>query len=534
LDSISVHLVNPSDNSFGTAVITPRWLFVLAAATPAIAGDPILVDESIEQVDPESIHPGDIVGISVHTGNALRGYEVGRMARERGATVIYGGIHATLFPEEALERGEAHAVVKGDGDIAWGMAVIDSMAGKLEQIYDGGRIGGSEFLAARWDLMDPAKYMWASVQTIRGCPKHCSFCSVWRTDGQQPRQRRFQSVIDEIVNLRRIGFRFIALADDNFYPVTLTDLRLAREQNNQAKVDELMAVRTERFQLMAELAKLPKDMVFFTQITMEAGEDGEYLDAMKKANIKGALVGVEAVTPEGLKAVFKDFNYSGEALAKQLQTFKKHGVHVLGSFIFGLPTDKPATFDATVDMALKAGVTFAQFVMMTPFPGTIDFGRWEKEQAKNPTMVGDIPITRYWLIPIAVRPKMFTPHPSMSSSEISERTQKVWDRFYNWSAVWERSACTPTLKARVAFMFLSKLYRQMYAGTGISTDSARKKKAKTWARWMARQCKRLFAAKPMPDLAYPEWVLPAPATLLRPAFAGAPLIEATPFHVLPD
>jgi radical SAM superfamily enzyme YgiQ (UPF0313 family) len=185
----------------------------------------------------------------------------------------------------------------------------------------------------------------------------------------------------------------------------------------------LTAIRIERFQLMAELAKLPKDMVFFTQITMEAGEDGEYLDAMRKANIKGALVGVEAVTPEGLKAVFKDFNYSGEALAKQLQTFKKHGVHVLGSFIFGLPTDKPATFDATVEMALKAGVTFAQFVMMTPFPGTVDFARWEKEQDLAPTLVGNVPITRYWLIPTAIRPKMFTPHPTMSSDEIRERTQ---------------------------------------------------------------------------------------------------------------
>ncbi len=115
-----VHLVNPSDNAFGTAVITPRWLFVLAAATPAFAGDPILVDESIESIDPTTIQPGDIVGISVHTGNALRGYEVGRLARERGAWVVYGGIHATLFPEESFERGHAHAVVKGDGDIAWG------------------------------------------------------------------------------------------------------------------------------------------------------------------------------------------------------------------------------------------------------------------------------------------------------------------------------------------------------------------------------------------------------------------------------
>jgi len=531
---MSVHLINPSDNSFGTAVITPRWLFVLAAATPAAAGDPILVDESLEQVVPESIAAGDIVGISVHTGNALRGYEVGRMARERGATVIYGGIHATLFPEEVFERGLASAVVTGDGDIAWGNAVNDCMAGRLQRHYDGGRIGGSEFLAARWDLIAKDKYMWASVQTIRGCPKHCSFCSVWRTDGQQPRQRKFQTVIDEIVTLRRIGFRFIALADDNFYPVTLTDLRLAREQNNQAKVDELMGIRNERFQLMAELAKLPKDMVFFTQITMEAGEDGEYLDAMRRANIKGALVGVEAVTPEGLKAVFKDFNYSGEALANQLQTFKKHGVHVLGSFIFGLPTDKPATFDATVEMALKAGVTFAQFVMMTPFPGTIDFGRWEKEQSKAPTMVGDVPITRYWLIPTAVRPKMFTPHPSMSSAEISERTQRVWDRFYNWSAVWKRSACTPTLKARVAFVLLSKLYRQMYAGTGISTDSARRKKAKTTARFMARQTRKIFQARPMPELQSPVWALPTTAGMLRVALnAGMPLEQNPAFSILP-
>ena len=120
---MSVFLVNPSDNSFGTAVITPRWLFVLAAATPPSVGDPILVDESLEQIDPDRIQAGDIVGISVHTGNALRGYQVGKMARERGAWVVYGGIHATLFPEEALERGEAHAVVKGDGDLVWAKVV---------------------------------------------------------------------------------------------------------------------------------------------------------------------------------------------------------------------------------------------------------------------------------------------------------------------------------------------------------------------------------------------------------------------------
>jgi len=502
---MAVHLINPSDNSFGTAVITPRWLFVLAAATPASVGDPTLVDESLEQLNPSTIHVGDVVGISVHTGNALRGYEVGKLAHERGATVVYGGIHATLFPEEPFEHGAADVVVKGDGDVAWGKVLLDLQGGCVGRIYEGGKLEGDQFLAARWDLMKTDRYMWASVQTIRGCPKHCSFCSVWRTDGQKPRQRTFESVVDEIVDLRRRGFRFIALADDNFYPVTLTDLRLAREQNNPERVESLLQTRNERFALMAELAKLPKDMVFFTQITMESAEDPEYLDAMRKANIKGALVGVEAVTPEGLKAVYKDFNYSGDRLVQQLQTFRKHGLHVLGSFIFGLPTDKPSTFGATVELALKADVTFAQFVMMTPFPGTIDFGRWEKEQSANPQMVKGTPITRYWLIPSAIRPKMFTPHPSMSSDEIRERTQAVWDRFYELGAIWKRSSCTPTLRARVAFVLLSKLYRQMYAGTGISTDSARRKKAKTSARWLARQTRKIFQAKPMPELKSPVW-----------------------------
>jgi radical SAM superfamily enzyme YgiQ (UPF0313 family) len=268
-----VHLVNPSDTSFGIGVITPRWLYVLAAATPAEYGDPFITDETLEQIQPDLIQAGDIVGIGIHTGNALRGMRVGHMARERGAWVVFGGIHATLYPEEARELGGAHAVVKGDGDVVWPKVIADLVQGTAQQTYDGGRVSGDQFLPARWDLAPRDRYMWASVQTVRGCPKHCSFCSVWRTDGQKPRQRASDVVIEEIVQLRRLGFRFIALADDNFYPVTLTDIQLAEKQGNVARVAELKAMRSERFDLMEKLAKLPADMVFFTQITMEAGED---------------------------------------------------------------------------------------------------------------------------------------------------------------------------------------------------------------------------------------------------------------------
>ena len=146
-----VHLINPSDISFGIGVITPRWLYVLAAATPARYGDPVITDETLEPIQPDRIEAGDVVGIGIHTGNVLRGMEVGRMARERGAHVVYGGIHATLFPEEVQELGGAHVVVKGDGDVVWGKVIADLVAGTAQTIYDGGRISGEEFVPARWD-----------------------------------------------------------------------------------------------------------------------------------------------------------------------------------------------------------------------------------------------------------------------------------------------------------------------------------------------------------------------------------------------
>jgi radical SAM superfamily enzyme YgiQ (UPF0313 family) len=497
-----IHLVNPSDLSFGTAVITPRWLYVLAAATPPEYGPPAIVDETLEPFDPETVQAGDVVGIGIHTSNALRGYQLGRLARARGAFVVFGGIHATLFPEEVLEHGDANVVVSGDGDLVWSTVLADYQRGASSRHYDGGHVEGDAFASARWDLLPAARYMWGSVQTVRGCPKHCSFCSVWRSDGQKPRQRPVSAVVREIVALRRTGFRFVLLADDNFYPVTLADLAAAARRADAARLAALTALRQERFELMAQLERLPNDMVLYTQITMEAGEDPEFLEAMRRARIRGVLVGVESVTPEGLKAVFKDFNDAGESLVTRLQSFRAHGVHVLGSFIFGLPTDTASTFDATADLAQRSGVSFAQFVMLTPFPGTIDFAKWERSATDVPTVNG-IPLTRYWLIPASQRPRVYAPHPTMSADEIRSRTQGVWNSFYRLSSIWHRSTCVSSIRARVAFVLMSKLYRQMYANTGIATDSARIARSAQRARWLAKAARHLFVAAPMPELEEP-------------------------------
>src|SRR5580704_6809519 len=120
-------------STLGYSVITPRWLFVLAQATPTdIIGDPVVVDEAIAPFDPAIVNPGDIVGIGISTGNCLAGYRALREAKARGAIVIVGGIHATIFPDEPLEMG-ADAVVTGNGDVVWPKVVEDALAGRLQR-----------------------------------------------------------------------------------------------------------------------------------------------------------------------------------------------------------------------------------------------------------------------------------------------------------------------------------------------------------------------------------------------------------------
>ena len=157
-------------------------------------------------------------------------------------------------------------------------------------------------------------------------------------------------------------------------------------------------------------------------------------------------------------------------------------------------------------------MSFAQFVMLQPLPGTVDFGKWEKDASSAVTVDG-VPLSRYWLIPSDARPKIYMPHPAMSPDEIRQGTQETWDAFYSLPLIWQRSSCVKSIKARLAFVLLSKLYRQMYANTGITTDSARVARSAKRARMLARFARKLFVAKPMPDLQVPR----------RPAGAARPM-----------
>ena len=230
--------------------------------------------------------------------------------------------------------------------------------------------------------------MWASVQTVRGCPKHCSFCSVWRTDGQaaaaadgRRRHRRDRRAAAAAASASSRSPTTTSI------PVTLDDLAQARAaERSRRACSELEALREERFELMERLAQLPDDMVFFTQITMEAAEDPEFLDAMRRAHIRGALVGVESVTPEGLKDVYKGFNLAGEELVDAAagvpapRRARARLVHLRAA-------ERPAGHLRRDGCAWPSEPTSRSrsSCMLTPFPGTVDFEKWERADRRRAT-----------------------------------------------------------------------------------------------------------------------------------------------------
>jgi len=337
-----VILVNPAMTTLGYSVITPRWLFVIAQATPAeLVGDPLLVDEAIQEFEPGLVDAGDIVGIGISTGNCLAGYKIVEKAKSRGATVIVGGIHTTIFPDEPLEMG-ADAVVTGNGDIVWSQAVKDALSHRLQKRYVGGRVAGDALLRARWDLLDPRHYMFATVQTVVGCPENCSFCSVWVTDGRQPRQRLTEKIIEEVNELYERGLRYIIFADDNFNPATLG--RIAREQSSQ-KRKQLEQIREERLRFFDQYDRsVPPNLYAFTQMTTEVTSDEEYLSAMyHKMRIRAALVGIESFSEEGLKNANKLWNPTGGRMVETIQRNQDAGIVVLSSIICGLESDTVQT-----------------------------------------------------------------------------------------------------------------------------------------------------------------------------------------------
>ena len=469
-DDYRIFLVNPAPAAerIQFSFITPRALPVLAAATPAQFSHRLqLVDQTLEEFPLEDLRAGDLVGISIHTFNAIHGYRLAREAKKRQATVVFGGPHTSVFPEETLRFGDA--AVSGDGEIVWGNLLDDYSRGELKPIYKGGQVGSEYFTPARWDLMHLDQYLTASIQTVRGCPKQCSFCSVWVQDGRVPRVRANEAILQEVRSLYQAGFRLVMFADDNFYPYTRDDIRQARTDEQRKQLEEGLE---QRLDLLGRLAtEIPKDMFFCTQITMEVADDPEYLAAMKEAGVAGALIGIETITEEGLKATRKFFNSTGSELKRKLEKIRTEGFpYIYGAFIFGIETDTVDSLDETIEFARDCGIALAQFIPMTPLPGTVDFNMMNRgKKAFKPLR----PNYDYWLDPD--HPRVLYRHPYLKAEQIVNGVERAWRDFYSFFSVLKRARRFRFLLEPRKFLIYLVICRGLltrYRRYGLSADSA--------------------------------------------------------------
>jgi radical SAM superfamily enzyme YgiQ (UPF0313 family) len=472
-----VLLVNPSLFTVGYSFFTPRWLFVLAQATPIeIGGDPILIDESLESFRPELVQPGDFVGIGMSTGNCKAAYRVLKLAKSRGATVIMGGVHASIFPDEALRMG-ADSVVTGNGDLVWSKALYDAVEGRLAKRYDGGRVSGDALAKARWDLLDPSKYLFPTVQTLAGCPENCSFCSVWVTDGRQPRMRLADKVIDEVNELYALGFRHVAFADDNFNPGTLG--RIRREPGAGIR-KQLERIREERLRFFKEYgARVPANVFSLTQMTWEVLTDEEYFAALyNKIRLRAALIGVESFSEDGLITVNKSWNPLGRQMMDAIQAIQDRGILVLSSVICGLESDTVDSIRTMRRFVQDSGTLLAQFTNYNPFPGAKDYYELvtDRKRFREPGYAPKHKIRlahdEFWLKPLSQ--VEIVEHPAMTAEEWARENRACWNSYYSlresirrvqrgWAGTW-------SLAGKITYVFACRVFRRVYAGNGLTAD----------------------------------------------------------------
>ena len=338
-------------------IIVPRWpkdsfwdvisfkfpllgTTLLAALTPP--GHEVSIhDEGSAPLDLDEAC--DLVAITAITPLAPRGYEIAEAYRRRGVKVVMGGIHPTWLPEEAIAHCDA--VVIGEADEIWPHVVQDAAQGALKRFYQQkGRTDLSRLPLPRRELLPPKGYFFENtIQTTRGCPFDCEFCSVTAIYGGTYRTRPVAEVEREIKTLRRAA-AYIFFVDDNI----VGDMHYARE----------LFSMLSRYRLR-----------WVSQGPISLAQNEKLVSLMAQAGCHGMFIGFESLSPENLALMGKKTN-KVERYEAGIKRLHDHGIGVHGSFVFGYDYDDPSVFEKFIAFANRTGIDGAFLPLLTPFPGT--------------------------------------------------------------------------------------------------------------------------------------------------------------------
>lgn len=343
----------------------------------------------------------DLVGISTITATATNSHRLADRLRARGIPVVFGGPHATFFPEESLDH--ADFCMAGEGESAFPM-LVEALNGAHPLSEVPGLIWREDGVIRRNPLPKPVEDLdtlpfpdftlldqgrrkpfgqmpgkgIVPMQTSRGCPFDCTFCSV---TGMFGRKYRFRSTESVIAEMRRFDPKkhVLFIYDDNFCA------------NPRHSKDLLRAMIGEKL-----------GFHWSTQVRVDVARDPELLDLMWEAGCRTLFIGIESVDPESLKEMKK--GQSAEEIRRGIREIRARGIHVHGMFVFGFDTDTPAKTRATVRFAIREKVDSAQFMILTPLPGSAFFKQMQAEGR-----ILDERWDTYDAHHVKFRPKGFTP-----------------------------------------------------------------------------------------------------------------------------
>ena len=378
----------------GKVLAPPLSLPLLAGLTPEDV-DVRLIDENVEETDTNT--QADWVAITCMTASAPRAYEIADAFRRRRIPVVMGGIHPTVVPDEA--SAHADAVVAGEAEPIWQQILHDLAGNRLKPRYENFGLADLKGMPIpRRDLLNGERYITINVvQTARGCPNGCSFCSVSAVHGKRYRFRPVPEVVEEVRALRG----WVGFVDDNIV-------------GNHRRAKELFE------------ALIPLKIRWVGQGDLSMARDPELMALAARSGCQAMYIGLESLSPENLRAVSKRPNI-GLDMSQAINKIHKAGIEIIGSFVLGLDGDDKDVFKRTVDFAKAHKLAAAQFSVLTPYPGTVV--RQELEQEGR---IIDHDWSRYTMSNVAFRPR------HMTAQELEEGQKATYRSFYSMQSIISR------------------------------------------------------------------------------------------------
>jgi radical SAM superfamily enzyme YgiQ (UPF0313 family) len=444
-----LYLINPSNPLVSIVKVKEsRWnryrvwkplsLMVLAGLTPT-EWEISIVDENLGAPNYPAMPRPDLVGITAFTSQANRAYEVADHFRRLGVPVVMGGIHATMCQKEVMERVDS--VVTGEAEGIWPQVLEDARNGGLKRRYDGGRADLRDIPPARHDLLPPG-YAFGAIQTTRGCPLNCTFCSVTAFNGARYRQRPVADVVQEFQLIRE---KRVLVVDDNL---------IGTRPEHIARAKDL-------FRAMLQ-ANLQKEWV--AQATVNFSDDEELMTLAEKAGCKGVFIGFETPSPQGLQEIGKKFNLlKGRDFRASVLRIQRHNILVAGSFIIGLDIDEPGIGKRIAKAASGYCVDNLNALFLTPLPGT---HLWDKMKSEGRISLDTFPEDwKYYTLTFPV-----ARYKHLSLDGIIEEMISCDRDFYSmprilrrvWSSLWQRRKPLISLVGNFSYRNNLRLNRKAY------------------------------------------------------------------------